>query len=346
MGVSNNGTRSWLDVRCASAERARTLRALVIPLRPSGRTTWVRGASTSRRFSVDWQRLIVEPSPDADVTSLSDSLPPRRDLTGPGSSHDEAGDRQFSTNLARGLDVLRAFSASEPVLTNRAISDRTGLPKATVSRLTYTLSLYGYLIQEESGAFRLGTALLGLIHPVLTSMPIRQVARPFLQALAAETGFTVNLAVCERVSAFNIDSVRVDLVNPYLPDVGTVSPLLHSTIGRALILGYAGTDRERLLNRIKVRAPQSFDTGMQLLADDAKLFQTNGYCRARGPWLADIDAIAVPLPLPRRLQPAAINCTVSINAPHRARLEQSANSLKATALALADAYLRDAGQTR
>jgi DNA-binding IclR family transcriptional regulator len=279
------------------------------------------------------------------VTSSSDSHPPGQHPANPDGPQDSTSDRQFSTNLARGLDVLRAFSASNPVLTNRAISDRTGLPKATVSRLTYTLSLYGYLVQEESGAFRLGTALLGLSHPVLASMPIRQIARPFLQALAAETGFTVNLALCERVSAVYIDTVRADLVNPYLPDVGTVSPLLQSAIGRALILGHAGIERERLLNRIKVSAPQNFDTGMQLLAEDTKLFQTSGYCRARGPWLADIDAIAIPLPLPRRFQPAAINCTVSIGAPHRTRLEHSANSLKATAQALSDAYARNPVQT-
>src|SRR5690606_2344735 len=57
--------------------------------------------------------------------------------------HDLSSDRQFSMNLARGLEVLRAFSASSPLLGNREIADRTGLPKPTVSRLTYTLTLLG-----------------------------------------------------------------------------------------------------------------------------------------------------------------------------------------------------------
>src|SRR3546814_11280775 len=54
--------------------------------------------------------------------------------------HDLSSDRQFAMNLARGLEVLRAFSASAPLLGNREIADRTGLPKPTVSRLTYTRS--------------------------------------------------------------------------------------------------------------------------------------------------------------------------------------------------------------
>jgi DNA-binding IclR family transcriptional regulator len=268
----------------------------------------------------------------------SQGKPYEHGLVGADGPIDVSSDRQFSGNLARGLDVLRAFSAGEPMLTNRAISDKTGLPKATVSRLTYTLTLYGYLVQDESGAFRLGTAFLALGHPLLASLPIRQVARPFLQALAAETAFTVNLAVCERVSAIYIDSVRADLANPYLPDIGTVSPLLRSTIGRALILAYAGAERERLLNRVKVSDPTNFDAGLELLREDEKLFLEAGYCRARGPWLSDIDAIAVPLPSSPKYPPAAINCTVAMSAAHRVRLVQSVDSLKRVAREVANAF--------
>ena len=48
-------------------------------------------------------------------------------------------DRKFANTLARGLAVLRAFRASDSGLTHAQIADRTGLPKPTVSRLTYTL---------------------------------------------------------------------------------------------------------------------------------------------------------------------------------------------------------------
>ncbi|WP_345889901.1 helix-turn-helix domain-containing protein [Paraburkholderia sp. Cy-641] len=226
------------------------------------------------------------------------------------------------------------------MLTNRALSDRTGLPKATVSRLTYTLTLYGYLVQEESGAYRLGTGFLALSHPILASLPVRQLARPFLQALADQTGFTVNLAMRERVKAIYIDTVRADLFNPYLPDIGRVSPLLQSAIGRALIFGHPSAEKERLLNRIKVGDPENFEAGLSLLKDDEALFARTGYCRARGPWLSDIDAIAVPLPLPGRMSPVAINCSVAMSAPHVARLVEAVDALKDTARQIGDACSR------
>ena len=55
------------------------------------------------------------------------------------------GDRKFITALARGLEVLRAFTPTEGLLGNGEIAERTGLPKPTVSRLTYTLTKLGYL---------------------------------------------------------------------------------------------------------------------------------------------------------------------------------------------------------
>lgn len=220
-------------------------------------------------------------------------------------------DRQFANNLSRGLEVLRAFTPSQPILTNRAIADRTGLPKPTISRLTYTLSLLGYLRQDDTGAYRLGTAVLSLAHPLLASMEIRQIARPHLQALADESRCTVNLAVAERNQVIYVDTIRVDVSNPYLPDIGRLSPLLHSAIGRALILAHKGEERNRLLNRVKVADPQHYEAGLELLRADQALMQEEGHCRSRGTWLPDIDAIAVPLMLPVSVGPAAINCTIS-----------------------------------
>src|ERR1051326_4467801 len=48
-------------------------------------------------------------------------------------SYEHEGDRQFATTLARGLEVLRCFTPLEPLLGNKEISVRTGLPKPTVS---------------------------------------------------------------------------------------------------------------------------------------------------------------------------------------------------------------------
>src|SRR6187402_2739745 len=68
-------------------------------------------------------------------------------------------DRHFVTALARGLDLLACFRARDRVLSNQELARRSGLPKSTISRLTYTLTKIGYL--EPAGlsggpGYRLG----------------------------------------------------------------------------------------------------------------------------------------------------------------------------------------------
>ncbi len=98
-------------------------------------------------------------------------------------------DRQFATTLARGIAVLRCFSAAESgLLTNKEISTRTGLPKPTVSRLTYTLTRLGYLRHLPNagkyGKYGLGTAVLSIGYPLLANLNVRQIARRPMKDLA------------------------------------------------------------------------------------------------------------------------------------------------------------------
>ena len=100
-------------------------------------------------------------------------------------SYEHEGDRQFATTLARGLEVLRCFTPLEPMLGNKEISVRTGLPKPTVSRLTYTLTKLGYLRHNiRLGKYQLGSAVLSIGYPLLASMSVRQVARQHMKDLA------------------------------------------------------------------------------------------------------------------------------------------------------------------
>src|SRR3972149_9794841 len=114
-------------------------------------------------------------------------------------SYEHEGDRQFATTLARGLEVLRCFTPMEPMLGNKEISLRTGLPKPTVSRLTYTLTKLGYLRHNmRLGKYQLGSAVLSIGYPLLASMSIRQIARPFMKELADYTSGAVNMGIRDR----------------------------------------------------------------------------------------------------------------------------------------------------
>ncbi|MEE3101429.1 MAG: helix-turn-helix domain-containing protein, partial [Pseudomonadota bacterium] len=83
-------------------------------------------------------------------------------------------DRKFVWSLARAFELLHAFRPGQGPLGNAELSARTGLPKATVTRLTYTLTQLGYLRQSEiDGRYQPSPALLAIAYPVLANIGIR-----------------------------------------------------------------------------------------------------------------------------------------------------------------------------
>ena len=110
----------------------------------------------------------------------------------------ETKDRNFVTALARGLDVLRCFRENEAALTNTDFSERTGLPKATVSRLTHTLCELDYLVADtRTGTYRLGAGVLQLGFGVLTSMEIGDRAEDEMRRLRDGPNSYITVALGE-----------------------------------------------------------------------------------------------------------------------------------------------------
>jgi DNA-binding IclR family transcriptional regulator len=221
-----------------------------------------------------------------------------------------ATDRQFATNLARGLQVLRAFLPADAMLGNREICERTRLPKATVSRLTYTLTLLGYLTRvERYQKYRLGSSVLSLGYPLLASLQVRQVARPYMERIARDTGCTLNLGMRDRLDIVYVDTCRADAGNLYQPDIGSTRPLLLTAMGRALLLSAPAAERTAVLNRMKVQDPARHAAEVPFLAADEKRLRAHGYCLSRGDWQREVHAVAVPVR--HREEGIAINATMS-----------------------------------
>src|SRR5438874_241969 len=173
-------------------------------------------------------------------------------------SYEHEGDRQFATTLARGLEVLRCFTPLEPLLGNKEISVRTGLPKPTVSRLTYTLTKLGYLRHNmRLGKYQLGSAVLSIGYPLLASMNVRQVARPLMKELADYCNGSVSMGVRDRLNMVYVECCRSGNGITTLPDIGTSVPISQSVIGRAFLAACTPPEREAVLNQMKVKEPEA-----------------------------------------------------------------------------------------
>ena len=222
---------------------------------------------------------------------------------------DFAGDRQFATTLARGLELLRCFTPETPMLGNKELCRATGLPAPTVSRLTYTLTAMGYLAQvERLGKYRLGAAVLSLGNPLLELFTVRRRARDAMMELARETGGSVSIGIRDRFRIVYIESFRYSGRRVYPIDIGTSHSLAGTAVGRACLLSCAPSERVALINQLRVRQPAEWARHGEQLMLNLSDFVRTGYCLSLGEIYPDVQGVAVPLGRIEEREPAALNC--------------------------------------
>ncbi len=217
-------------------------------------------------------------------------------------AEDEAiasSDPKFVTALSRGLAVLRAFRRGEVALPNHTLTQRTGLPKATVTRLTYTLCKLGYLVQDASGDYRLGPGVLALGFGVLSGMELRERAAAELAELCRGDNPNVAAALGERygLSVVYLVTHRAPASVAMTFHLGAQVPLFHSSIGRAILMALPEAEQEVLLDEaIAAAVTAEGRDRLTLSLDRAREdFAAYGFCTSFGEWRKEINGIAAPV---------------------------------------------------
>ena len=204
-------------------------------------------------------------------------------------------DRQFVDALARGLAILECLSRAHHPIGNRAISDAVGLAPSTVSRLTHTLCMLGYIRPAGSGrTYELTPKNLALGYPVLAGLSLRDRARPNLEAISKATGETVALAIRD---GFHITFVSVvqgtNLVSVRLATGGRLRMQV-SAAGIALVAALPEKERRMLAGRLRADLTRRGEpTDVFDAALDACL--ADGVAVVRNMWRAGVGGLAIPI---------------------------------------------------
>ena len=231
------------------------------------------------------------------------------------------GDRRFVTALARGLDVLRAFRSGDSELGNQDFAERTGLPKPTISRLTYTLSKLGYLAyNQQTGRYRLDAPVMALGYSYLADLGPRRRARPLMQALADHAGLPVALGARDRLSMIYLECCRSENLITLAIEVGAHIKLATSAMGRAFIAGLPEPERKALLAEIAAREGANWPKIEDGVLEALESYRQHGFCLSLGAWKSDVNTVGVPY-APRDGSPVlAFNCGGPSFLVDRARL--------------------------
>jgi DNA-binding IclR family transcriptional regulator len=204
--------------------------------------------------------------------------------------------RQFITSLGRGLDVLRAFRVNDPPLSNRELARRTGLPRPTISRITYTLTETGYLtFLEQFGCYELGGSTLVLGHVARANFDALAKARPAMERLAKITGCNVGLGARDQLNMVYLVACQGPALIGLRLDVGARVPIVSSAMGRAFIAACTDDERKKLVKKLKTVNPGN-DKKVDWVAEHASHeLASRGFCVSVGEWHPDIHGVAVPI---------------------------------------------------
>lgn len=193
------------------------------------------------------------------------------------------------------MKVLQSFSAAQPTLTNKELVMLTGLSKGTISRLTSTLVEKGMLVHDaRNRCFRLGAGVLGIAYPMLASLRVRQVARPFMEELANRSGGTVSMGMRDRLHMIYVETVRGHDLHAFRPEIGAGLPLAATAMGRAWHAQASMEEREDYL--LQARDAGMLDAHvLESLENARRGYEEKGYCVSLGEWHPDVHAVAAPM---------------------------------------------------
>jgi len=207
-------------------------------------------------------------------------------------------DRKFVEALSRGLDVLRAFSQGAVVMGNQDIARITGLPKPTVSRMTYTLTKLGYLsYSPQLEKYQLDSGVLALGYAYVSNLRVRQLAKPYLDEFARNTNTSVGLTCRDRLSMIYVENCRPAEATSLRMDVGVRLPLATTAAGRAYLAAMKDEERRHVMSSLASRNPDNWPELEKQLEQAFADYQKYGFCLSLGDWDRNVNAAGVPLHL-------------------------------------------------
>lgn len=217
---------------------------------------------------------------------------------------------EFVEALARGLDVLLAFSPAHFELSVSDVAARTGLARPTARRLLLTLEQLGY-VRNVGGVYSLTTQVLRLGTSVIAAQGLWDVARPHLAALVSRTGESSSMSQLDGSDIVYTARVPVPKIIALVVHIGTLFPAAATSMGKVLLSDLDADELDAVL-----ATPSRSGIIPRVQPSRAELDRDLAEIRERGWALSDellsvgIRSVAAPVRSPEGRVVAAMNVTV------------------------------------
>jgi IclR family acetate operon transcriptional repressor len=136
--------------------------------------------------------------------------------------------------VRRAVAVLEAFTDVHPTWNVGELAAATGLNRTTAHRILKALESVDYVTRDPSDHYRLGSGLMALGARARRANPIRAVALPEIERLAA-TGETATLELLSGPEVVIIEEIPGEFVTSASRNVGSQWPAHATSTGKAIL---------------------------------------------------------------------------------------------------------------
>jgi len=201
----------------------------------------------------------------------------------------------YVQSFARGLQVIRSFSAKAPQQTLSEVAAASGLTRAGARRILLTLQALGY-VESDGKLFHLTPRILDLGFAYLSSMPIWNRAEPVMEALVQQVQESCSAAVLDATDIVYVLRVPTHKIMRINLGVGSRLPAYCTSMGRLLL---AGLDDQEVRARLEASTLESFTrhtlTDVDALLAKVAQARRQGWCLVNQELEEGLISIAAPI---------------------------------------------------
>lgn len=196
--------------------------------------------------------------------------------------------------LLKGLSVLEAVARQEGRLqTIEELAAQLGLTRSNMHRTLQTLAHAGYLTRDErTGNYRSTLRLFELGIAQISRLDVRQVAPPYMRALADLTGETVHLSVLDGLDVIYIDKIDSQQPVRSYTAIGGRAPAYAVATGKAMLAFQPPEYLARYQDSL-VRHTGATLSSLRAIKEELHHIRQAGYAVNRGEWRESVGGVAV-----------------------------------------------------
>ncbi|MDZ4133703.1 MAG: IclR family transcriptional regulator [Dethiobacteria bacterium] len=205
-----------------------------------------------------------------------------------------------SKTLLKGLKALEAVCLKKEGLKQSELAVLLGADRSTALRILNTMTAAGYLLRDADGRYHPTMKIPRLSHLILEGMEIRFSARPHLDKVSLDTGFSSHLAILSGEQVIYVDGVEGRGMIKVNAGIGSTAPVHCSATGKALAAHLEESYLKTILqsspddNFLKPYTDKTITGFPELLAELA-LSRRRGYALDNEEYEPGINCIAAPI---------------------------------------------------